>query len=221
MTHMNILAIDTGFAACQVAVIRARDDTAHSQTIVTDRGQAEILVPLITDVLNAAAVPFTALDLIVVNVGPGSFTGIRVGLATARGLALALNRPVQGVMAADALYATYLAQQGDAPVRVAIDTYRQDFFIADYTGARDIPLAPSALRIEASTAAGANGALIGTAPASVLSLPDVVVLARLGARLFRDENYAGRGQAEPIYLRDAEVSTPKRQARVLLDPAAI
>src|SRR6202008_278125 len=94
---MLILAIDTALDACAAAVL----DTGTGKVIAMEsqamkRGHAEALMPLIARVMKETGIPFTALDRIAVTSGPGSFTGLRVGLSAARGLALAAGKPGGG-----------------------------------------------------------------------------------------------------------------------------
>lgn len=96
---MATLAIDTSMRACAVAV-----SAEHWAREAMQRGQAERLVPMVAEVLGRAGLAFGDLARVVVTVGPGSFTGIRVGLATARGLGLALGVPVLGVSTLDVLW---------------------------------------------------------------------------------------------------------------------
>src|SRR6185312_6342874 len=92
---MNVLAIDTA-SVCAVAVARSgRAAIARRRDIA--RGHAEALMPMIEDAMAEAELAFDALDLVAAAVGPGSFTGLRTGLAAARGLALALDKPTHGV----------------------------------------------------------------------------------------------------------------------------
>lgn len=94
---MNILAFDTCFGACSVAV---RKRTARGEVIVREEyeeratGHAEALIPMMQRVMDAAQLEFRDLDRIAVTDGPGSFTGVRIGVSTARGLALALDKPI-------------------------------------------------------------------------------------------------------------------------------
>src|SRR6478609_5780043 len=95
---MRILAIDTALEACSAAVL----DTEAGRTIAGEsidmaRGHAEALMPLIARVMSDAQIDFSELGRIAVTVGPGSFTGMRVGIAAARGLALAAGRPAVGL----------------------------------------------------------------------------------------------------------------------------
>jgi tRNA threonylcarbamoyladenosine biosynthesis protein TsaB len=94
---MNILAFDTCFGACSVAV---RKTTARGEVIVREEyeeratGHAEALIPMMQRVMLASKLEFRDLDRIAVTEGPGSFTGVRIGVSTARGLALALGKPI-------------------------------------------------------------------------------------------------------------------------------
>ena len=101
---MRILAIDTALEACAAAVL----DTAQGivlarESIAMTRGHAEALMPLIERVMVKSDGGFAALDRIAVTVGPGSFTGLRVGIAAARGLALAAGKPAIGLTTLAAL----------------------------------------------------------------------------------------------------------------------
>ena len=106
---MNILAFDSSLNALSVAVARRRQEAwLVSQAWEARTGHAERLMPMIGEVMAEAGMAFSAIDRIGVTVGPGSFTGVRVGVAAARGLALALKRPAIGftnlaVMAHDAV----------------------------------------------------------------------------------------------------------------------
>jgi tRNA threonylcarbamoyladenosine biosynthesis protein TsaB len=118
---MLILAIDTALDACAAAVLDTETNVlrAHeSQTMA--RGHAEALMPMIERVMRAAALPFTELDRIAVTVGPGSFTGLRVGISAARGLGLAAAKPVVGVTTLSAYAAPYLSEAG-GPIVSLID----------------------------------------------------------------------------------------------------
>lgn len=95
---MLILSIDTALDACAAAVL----DTSAGGAIALEsqpmkRGHAEALMPLIARVMKASGIGFAALDRIAATTGPGSFTGLRVGLSAARGIALAAGKPVVGV----------------------------------------------------------------------------------------------------------------------------
>ena len=119
---MLILAIDTALDACAAAVLDTETAELRAQeSLPIKRGHAESLMPLIARVMQSANLAFTALDRIAVTVGPGSFTGLRVGISAARGLALAAERPAVGLTTLSAYAAAVEGQSGTAPVISAID----------------------------------------------------------------------------------------------------
>ena len=95
---MRLLAIDTALAACSAAVLdTASGGILASESLPMLRGHAEALIPLLGRVMQQSGLAFADLDRIVVTTGPGSFTGLRVGIAAARGLGVATGVPVAGV----------------------------------------------------------------------------------------------------------------------------
>src|SRR5271170_6116822 len=107
---MRVLAIDTALAACSAAVF----DTEHGGIVASEsqamtRGHAEALMPLLRRVMGEAGLAFTAIDRVAVTIGPGSFTGLRVGIAAARGIALAADKPAVGVSTLSAYAAPHMA----------------------------------------------------------------------------------------------------------------
>ena len=111
---MLILAIDTALDACAAGVL----DTDAGKLIAQEsqpmkRGHAEALMPLIARVMKESGIAFLSLDRIAVTTGPGSFTGLRVGLSAARGIALAANKPVVGLTTLTAYAAPVVSQNGE------------------------------------------------------------------------------------------------------------
>src|SRR3954467_9541584 len=119
---MLILAIDTALDACAAAVLdtNANKLLAH-ESLPMKRGHAEALMPLIARVMKASGVAFDALDRIAATNGPGSFTGLRVGLSAARGIALAADKPVVGLTTLAAYAAPVVSRNDPQPVISAID----------------------------------------------------------------------------------------------------
>jgi len=123
---MTVLAFDCAVSGLSVAVVR--DGAALARHREEGRGQAASLLPAIARVLHEAGVDRRALAMIAVTIGPGSFTGVRVGLAAARGLAMALDLPLAGIATTAALLA---AAPSDGRCAVAaIDTHLGDWFCA-------------------------------------------------------------------------------------------
>jgi tRNA threonylcarbamoyladenosine biosynthesis protein TsaB len=130
---MKILAIDTALPAVSACVL---DDTAeHPEAIETlpiERGHAEALLPLIDRVIANVDGGFATLDRVAVTVGPGSFTGLRVGIAAARAIGLACKVPVAGVSTLAALAAPLILEQKPGLVVSAIDARRGNVFFAAF-----------------------------------------------------------------------------------------
>ncbi|ACB81546.1 peptidase M22 glycoprotease [Methylorubrum populi BJ001] len=119
---MRILAIDTALEACAACVATDdSDDLLAEESMPLVRGHAEALLPLIERVMARVEGSFEGLDRIAVTVGPGSYTGLRVGLSAARAIGLATGIPVVGVTTLSALLAPQLALNGEDMVAAAID----------------------------------------------------------------------------------------------------
>src|SRR5205807_6797720 len=107
---MRVLALDTALDACAAAVLDTEGrDLLASETQPMSRGHAEALMPMVARVMDAARLEFSDIDRIAVTVGPGSFTGVRVGIAAARGIALAAGKPAIGLTTLAAFTAPHVA----------------------------------------------------------------------------------------------------------------
>src|SRR3989440_3329991 len=132
---MLILSIDTALDACAAAVL----DTSAGGVIALEsqamkRGHAEALMPLIARVIKQPGVGFEALDRIAATTGPGSFTGLRVGLSAARGIALAAGKPVVGVTTLTAYAAPVVSENGEHPIIAAIDARHDHVYLQVVSG---------------------------------------------------------------------------------------
>lgn len=197
---MRLLAIDTALAACSAAVL----DTAHGGMVASEslpmvRGHAEALMPLVARVMKASGLAFADLDRIVVTTGPGSFTGLRVGIAAARGLGLATKIPVVGVSTLSAYAAPYLGVDNKNPVIAAIDARHAHVFLQVFAPNGRTSTAPrlAALCEAVHAAADAPARIVGSAaqtvadelaetgPAPVIvdarDAPDIAWVAQIGA----------------------------------------
>jgi tRNA threonylcarbamoyladenosine biosynthesis protein TsaB len=157
-----ILALDTCLAACSAAVLKDGRVLASASEPMT-RGHQERLALLVEAVMTAAGAAFPQLDRIGVTVGPGSFTGLRVGLAFAKGLALALERPCVGIGTLPAL----AASAGVAGFQVAaVDAGRGHVYLQIFENGAPL-MAPDSLTYADAAArlmelyTGGAGALIG------------------------------------------------------------
>jgi tRNA threonylcarbamoyladenosine biosynthesis protein TsaB len=130
---VKILAIDTALPAISACVL---DDGADSpeaiETIAMERGHAEALLPLIDRVMACVAGGYASLGRVAVTVGPGSFTGLRSGIAAARAIGIACKIPVAGVSTLAALAAPLILEQKPGLVAAAIDARRGNVFFAAF-----------------------------------------------------------------------------------------
>ena len=125
---MRILALDSSTAACSVAIWDG-DRVIASEYAEMARGQSEHLVPMIDTALRASAAKVGDMDMIAVTTGPGAFTGVRIGLSTARGLAMAADRPLLGVSTLDVLaHAVPDDDRKNLGVLALVDSKRGDVF---------------------------------------------------------------------------------------------
>ena len=125
---MHILGFDTATSACSAALWRDGHITARRfETMV--KGHSENLMGMIEEVMKDAGTDYPDLDLIAVTTGPGGFTGIRIGLAAARGLAFAADLPCLGVTTLDAIaHGVEETEREDGAVLVAIESKRADIY---------------------------------------------------------------------------------------------
>src|SRR6202051_710803 len=156
---MLILAIDTALDACAAAVL----DTDTTQLIAQEsqpmkRGHAEALMPRIARVMKASGIAFAALDRIAVTTGPGSFTGLRVGLSAARGIALAASKPGVGLTTLTAYAAPIVSQNSEQPVISAIDARHDQVYFQVVSGDGGSLIRPRVAPVEEALEASRCGA---------------------------------------------------------------
>lgn len=140
---MLILAIDTALDACSAALLDTEAGALLArESLPMARGHAEALMPLLARLRAAAALDFAKLDRIVVTTGPGSFTGLRVGLAAARALGLAWGAEVIGYPTFALLAAMAAAERGEQALAVAMTGGHGEWFVERFAGGRSVaPLA--------------------------------------------------------------------------------
>jgi tRNA threonylcarbamoyladenosine biosynthesis protein TsaB len=195
---MRVLAIDTALAACAAAVLDSDRGIIASESQPMIRGHAEALIPLIARVMKQSDMTFAGLGRIAVTTGPGSFTGVRVGLAAARGFGVATGVPVVGVSTLSVYAAPYLAGNGKAPVVAAIDARHDHVFLQVFGPGGQTLVSPRLARLsEAIRAASAAPAyVVGSAARAVADglaksaapravdpreAPDIAWVAQIGA----------------------------------------
>ena len=231
---MLILAIDTALDACAAAVL----DTEAGKLIAQEsqgmkRGHAEALMPLIGRVIARSGIGFADLDRIAVTTGPGSFTGLRVGLSAARGIALAATKPVVGVTTLTAYAAPVVSQNVENPVVSAIDARHDQVYLQVVSGNGGSLITPQVMPVEEALTVWRFGAphLVGNAAAILAdrwpmhAVPPVAVDARqapdiawvgwLGAAVS-----PATAPARPFYLRAPDVKPPKEARHDLQPPVS-
>lgn len=212
---MRILAIDTALPAVSACVLDL--DSAEPlarETLPMERGHAEALLPLIERVMASAGGGFSSLQRVAVTVGPGSFTGIRIGLAAGQAIALAARAQIVGVSTLAALAAPLILEPFDGVVAAAIDARHGQVYVTAFgpdgqtllsprragahealraLGVGPLRLVGSGAQLLASEAraSGLKAEIVSTAAA-----PDIALVARLGLAASPET-----APARPLYLK--------------------
>jgi tRNA threonylcarbamoyladenosine biosynthesis protein TsaB len=219
---MLILAIDTALDACAAVVLDTDTGKAIAQeSQAMKRGHAEALMPLVARVMKQSGVAFDALDRIAATTGPGSFTGLRVGLSAARGIALAANKLVVGITTLTAYAAPHVSENGEHAIVSVIDARHDHVYLQVVSGHGEALVTPRVAPIEEALAAARFGAplLVGNAADIVAArwpkdasppvkvdqqaAPDIVWVAWLAAAV--DPAVA---TPRPFYLRAPDAKPP-------------
>lgn len=222
---MKILSLDTAMAACSAAVIDTEAPQPLAAAFVAmERGHAEALPPMVADVMTASGIGLSEIDRIAVTTGPGSFTGVRIGLAFARGLGLARGIPVIGI---DSLTAIAANETRHGPLLVVSDARNDEIYAAAFD-ARLHSIAKPHITSAAAAAADmpSETLVLGTAAQAVIAASGRhdLVLSQAGslpvaahfALLAKDA--ATADMPSPLYLRAPDAkpqSSPLRKLSVL------
>jgi len=220
---MKILAFDTSGAACSAALWKG-DGICARRFERRERGHAERLMPMVAEVMAEGDTKLSEIDIFAATTGPGAFTGLRVGLATLRALALAAARPMLGLTSFEAIaHGTKPSERSGRCLVVAIESKRADFFVQTFSPAL-MPIGDAAavlperlaehvmskistrpLLVAGDGARRAIPSLRATASdcleASDAAFPDAAVVATLTAT--RSER-ASNASPSPFYLRSPD-----------------
>lgn len=213
---MALLAVDTALGACSVALLKADEIVAHVFEPM-ERGHAERLAPMVDEAMKSASWAFDELTRLAVTVGPGTFTGQRVGLAFMRGLRLALQIPLIGVTTLEAIAAAALAETGQKRVAVIHDARRGEAYLLLREGNAIVqppillPFADAMMRIKSFGPC----ALAGTGARQIhqsldegfayclTRQPDALWVGRLALAMSDPNDVPG-----PLYLRAPDAKLP-------------
>jgi tRNA threonylcarbamoyl adenosine modification protein YeaZ len=214
---MILLAIDTAASLCAACIYDAATGREVGREVLDiGKGHAERLIGVVDSALGQAGITYKDLDRVGVSIGPGSFTGVRVGVATARGFALALGIPAMGVDTLEALASEAQAKFPDRAVLAAIDGRRGDLYGAVHGPDGVILSTPAAISVAeaVSLADRRDAALAGNGADAILAAAegktpfdtglrgataDIACYARLAAA-----REATGDKPRPLYLRGAD-----------------
>ena len=222
----TLLALDTATEACSVALLHDGKVLSHYE--VAPRLHAQRLLPMIQDLLGEAGLALSALDAIAFGRGPGAFTGVRIAIGVAQGLAFALDRPVLPVSNLAVLAQRALREHGAQQVAAAIDARMDEVYWGCYAAERgemrlqglEAVLAPELAQLPrgahgdwfaAGTGWGTYGARIALQPcgSEPAMLPHAQDLLSLATFAWARGEALPADRAQPVYLRD-NVATPKQ-----------
>ena len=207
-----ILAFDSSAAHCAAALLC--DDTVHTRIEAMDKGQAERLIPLLEELLAETGTSWADLDAIAVGVGPGNFTGVRIAVAAARGLALGRGIPAIGISTLEAL-----AYGQSGPVTVVQDARRGAAYVQDFVDG--LPTAAPALVHELTAITGT--AFVGELAEQMQgelrqpALPLPAAMARIAAARLGQDN----PRPAPLYLRAADAAPARDLPPAILPDAPV
>ena len=220
---MSVLAIDTAHAAVAVCVLDRSGAVRASETQPMARGHSEALLPMIERVIAAAETDFGDLCRVGVVIGPGSFTGIRIGISAARAIGLACGAPVVGVASLPALAAPLIGREGGYVVASAIDAKHGQVYVQGFSSKGHSVLPPRIAKVrDAVRALGAGPIRLVGSGAPMMAIeawsmgmeadvigdtasPDIALVARLA--LLADPAQA---PARPFYLKSPDAQPPSR-----------
>lgn len=220
-----LLAIDTSGPFCSAALWSLEHNKCVAEVSENlGRGHAERLMPMLEELLEKQDAKWSAISKLAVVIGPGSFTGLRVGIATARGLALALDAPCVGVTVFEAFAQNYFTSgQNRKPVLIAMDAKRNQYWIQSFdaqgypqTNPIQVEAEKIAENIDKATSGiiGSGAKLIAEACEGSINVindspsPPIVAVAAIGAKAENDST-----SPRPLYLRAPDAKPQNAQTK--------
>jgi tRNA threonylcarbamoyl adenosine modification protein YeaZ len=221
-----VLALDTALASCSACLFDAeRDKVLASESVLIGRGHAEALLPMVERVVAKLDAGWQGIGRFGVVVGPGSYTGLRVGISAARAAALATRRPAVGITTFAAFAAPLVAVSEGVAIAVAIDAKHGNVFLQIFSPEGRPVGEPAALSLELAVEriggepmhlAGSGASLlqaalsrVGRVAKSVIveAAPDIVSVAKLTVSA-----HPRMAPADPLYIKGADARTLAEQA---------
>ncbi len=233
---MIVLAIDSAMNGCSVSLCDTDSGTVLAQDAAhVLRGQAELLVPMINDVIENAGQKYSNIEMVAVTKGPGAFTGMRIAMATAKSLGLALDVPVVGVCTFKAVLDSYQKNLSAYDyVAVILETKRKDFYVQVFDAktreACSDKAALTAIEIQniieskggrylvlgdAFDRLVEEGGIADNVVSFVIDMPESSMVAFRSAKMYKATDTVD-GSCAPEYIRPADVSISKNVPRTLI-----
>ena len=229
-TMANILNIETSTAVCSVALSSDGQVVDHRENF-DGLNHATLLSQFIDDMLGTARRREMPLDAIAVSIGPGSYTGLRIGLSQAKGLAFGLDLPLIGVNTLQLLAVTAMFKEffdDDTLYVPMIDARRMEVYTAVYKNSLEAIEPPQAMILDANSLRcllnenhlvmignGAQKAMDVIKHPNAQFMPDVKPVAThmtaLAEKAFRDSNFIDVAYSTPLYLKDFQATVPKKK----------
>ena len=220
---MRVLAIDTATTDLVTGVVDTETGAVTERILTDTRAHNEQLIPTVEELLQTTSLAYTDLDAIVVGCGPGPFTGLRVGMATASALGDALSIPVHGVCTHDAIAASAAAQ---GRTLVATDARRKEIYWATYEDGQRVEgpdvVKPAEIQVAVDSVIIPDN-LVAKLPEELQNLPHTAANPRPAGLVAVANLDAAPEPLTPLYLRrpDAVPPKPKPRSAALPDVAGL
>lgn len=223
-SSLTILSLDSSTEACSIALL-AEDGKVHQRFMLAPREHTQKILPTVNEVVKEAGLNLSDIDAIVYGQGPGSFTGVRIGISIAQGLAFGLEIKMVGVSTLQAMAQQALNTNGTESVYAAIDARMGEVYFAHYKNeaglmilqGKEIVIKPVDLIANVnSTDIVDNSVLVGTGweaypilqeyfancSLSDIIYPNAVNMLKAGKLLIEQNDAVEPELAVPVYLRD-------------------
>ncbi|WP_306592856.1 tRNA (adenosine(37)-N6)-threonylcarbamoyltransferase complex dimerization subunit type 1 TsaB [Corynebacterium striatum] len=220
---MRVLAIDTATTDLVTGVVDTETGAVTERILTDTRAHNEQLIPTVEELLQTTSLTYPDLDAIVVGCGPGPFTGLRVGMATASALGDALSIPVHGVCTHDAIAASAAAQ---GRTLVATDARRKEIYWATYEDGQRVEgpdvVKPAEIQVAVDAVIIPDN-LVAKLPEELQNLPHTAANPRPAGLVAVANLDAAPEPLTPLYLRrpDAVPPKPKPRSAALPDVAGL